>query len=175
MSYEPSEPYEFKSGKRKGEVLELMMFNGNYSFLDWMLKKREEECEDQNNKDRLHRHLEWLLSKGENREPQMICPQCGEEKVKFFSTRWSNFKSDFSIGARNTCCSKRRCKEKLTEGFSQIELKPFKFSVMKKEEGFHRKVDQRRVGDLFRKVFNLSTRPDPLTREMAFDFFKQPP
>jgi len=172
LSYEPKEPYEFKSGRREGKVLELMMFK-NYGFLNWYFnKKLGGRGVPENKKNELHRHLEWLLDKGENRRTELLCPYCGKRKVKLFSLLDSKY--GFSIGPHYTCCNNMKCKGKVQSlPLGKIPmLLPFKFSQIKK---FRAKSDQKRVGDLFRKVFGLPTRPDPLTRETAFQFFKEPP
>ena len=69
--YQPNGSYVIKSGKRKGKVLELLMFN-DYLFLVWMLQKLNKASKG--GKNELHLHLEWLIQKGENRQVKMICP-----------------------------------------------------------------------------------------------------
>ena len=167
-SYEPSEPYVIKSGKREGKVLELLMFN-DYSFLRWHLGKIRREYSG-GKKKQYHKHLEWLMAKGENREPKMECPICGQKEVKYFSVRFSRGTNRFSISPRYTCCENSGCQEMLRAKAFGDNLQFFKpkFSNITRITKF--KVDQKRIADLYRQIFNLEGR---LTREKAFQFFKE--
>ncbi len=154
--------YEFKSGKRKGKVLELLMFE-DYNFLHWFYHNKIKGGKEKN---RLERHLEWLLSRGEDRQPKMLCPQCNEEPVKYFSVLHSF--NDFSIGTFYTCCEKKECKERLRgmAAGKSITLYQFKFSILRR----FNKTDAKRVAELYKRVFQL---PKPLRREVAYKFFSE--
>jgi len=166
--YQPNEPYVIKSGKHEGRVLELMMFS-EYWFLVLMLQRinRAFQGEPKGKKNQLHLHLEWLLQKGENRYPQMICPQCEKRPAKYFSVVYENG-DDFSISPIYTCCKDLKCADELRAQAldKSPQFLPFCFSVIK---NFQLKIGQKRVIDLFRKVFEL---PKLLTRKAAFEFFR---
>lgn len=160
--YNPAGPYVFKTGKHQNQSVEVLMFR-KYGFLRWLLNKISQESNG-GTKNLLHRHLEWLLARGEELNPTAICPHCKLRPVEYFSIRRSG--NDFNIGTYYTCCGNLECREKLValswEKFP--EFKPFKFSVIAEFE----KGDQKRVGELFRWAFGL---PKPLKRETVFTFF----
>lgn len=168
-NYEPSEPYVIQSGKREGKVLELLMFN-DYSFLRWHLGKIRQKHSG-GAKNRYHRHLEWLMDKGESREPKMKCPICGQRAVKYFSVRFSRGTRRFSISPRYTCCKDSDCQDMLRAGAFGDNLQYFRplFSNITRITKF--KVEQKRIADLYKEIFNLSTKR--LTRKAAFKFFKE--
>ena len=119
-------------------------------------------------KNSFHRHLEWLLERGQNRKPEMICPQCGARIVEFFSLLFGHG-GDFSIGSHFTCCNNEGCKEILWDMACDKTptFIPFEFSVQMRHNF---RIDRRRVVGLFKEVFQL---PRPLTRDAAFAFFKK--
>jgi len=162
--YQPIGPYRIKSGKRKGKVLELLMFN-DYSFLLWMFQKLERVSKG--GKNELHLHLEWLIKKGETRQPKITCPQCGKRPVRYFSVVYERG-GDFSIGPYYTCCEDPKCIYELRAQAldKSPQFLPFYFSVIK---NFQLKFDQKRIANLFLEVFEL---PKPLTRKIAFKFFR---
>ena len=168
-SYEPSEPYVIKSGKREGKVLELMMFN-NYSFLRWQLGKIRREYNG-GRKNQYHKHLEWLLQRGENREAKIICPVCGEDKVSHFSVRFSRGTRRFSISPRYTCCEKKECREMLRAGAFGDNLQFFKPKFSNVTRITKYKIEQKRITELYKQIFDLSTKR--LTRKAAFEFFNE--
>lgn len=165
MKYQPSGPYVIQSGKRRGRALEMLMFE-DYAFLRWFLNYKLDGNAKTQNKNILHRHLEWLMERGEDRQPVLICPQCGKRPVKYFSVVYS-CDGDISIGPEYTCCDEARCQETLTEMALEkpCRLLPIKFSSLLQ---FPHKTDQRRLARLFRSVFGLSGR---LTKNQAFRFF----
>lgn len=161
----PERFYVFVSGKNKGKVAELYMFD-KYSFLVYMLYRLREEWSGKREKNFLHKHLEWLLRQGETRQTKMLCPQCGLRTVKFFSVRYCYERYDFSIGTEYTCCENNECINTLQgKAMEKIpEFMPFKFSNLLRFE----KSDRPRVVRLFRQAFCL---PERLRREEAFKFF----
>lgn len=164
MAYTPKEPYVFKSGKRKGKVVELLMFT-DYGFLSWLHNKISNKRKGVK-KNQLEKHLEWILKQGETRKPKMDCPICGQNKIKLFSViRGYN---DFSMSAGYSCCE--NCKQKL-KGYAagkMIHLFEPKFSNIKNIA--ITKGDQKRISQTYRTIYKLPTR---LTRKRAFEFFSE--
>ncbi len=162
-TYEPQEAYAFKSGKREGKTVEGLMFD-DYGFLLFLRRKIKNNSSGKNS-NRLERHLEWILSRGEDRETSMLCPYCRKRKVSRFSVKYSH--EDFSIGPQYTCCDFEECADKLRAlsfgGY--VELLPFKFSSITR---FSSKRDRRAVVSLFKTVFGMSP---PLRRDKLFKFF----
>jgi hypothetical protein len=165
VPYNPTGPYVFKNGKRKGEVLELLMFK-DYSFLRWLLYQINSEAHRQKNQ--LHQHLEWLIGQGENRPwPVQMCRHCGQRPITKFSILGTE-EFGYSMGLSYACCSDLTCMEKLqgeAAGKSVIYLSPC-FSNIR---FFRHKSDQRLFTQLLRSFYGL---PDRLTRQRAFEFFK---
>lgn len=162
--YQPSGPYVIQSGKRRGKALEMLMFE-NYAFLRWFLVHKLNSNKTQN-KNSLHRHLEWLVEQGESRQPTLVCPQCGQGPIKYFSVVY-NYDGDVSIDSGYTCCDKTECREALAKMALEktCQLLPIRFSSLLR---FSNKSDRRRATKLFRQVFGL---PERLTRNEAFRFF----
>lgn len=163
--YKPDGPYVIQSGKRKGQAVENIMFI-DYSWLRWMYDLLKSKSQG-GNKNLFHLHLEWLLGRGETRESKIECPVCGKRKAKFFSVRYSG--DDFSIGGQYICCEDESCISEIRGmGGEQIPtLYPFRFSVLR---NFRRKIDQKRIIELFKKVFCL---PERIDRKRAFQFFNE--
>ncbi len=161
--YIPTDPYVFKSGKREGKCLELLMFE-DYQFLHWLYNTNIKGKGV--SKNQLELHLEWLLMRGENRQTAMKCPQCNANHyVSFFSVRYSY--NDFSIGPQFTSCSNKSCVESLKALSLEKTpaILPIKFSSILT---FKLKIDRKRVTNLFRHCFGL---PRPLKKDVAFRFF----
>lgn len=164
--YKPEGPYTYRSGKRKGQCLELLMFT-DYDFLNWQYNYIAKNSDPKREKNRLEKHLKWLLDRGEDRVPQMVCPQCGEKKVEKFAVRRSN--GLISIGPGYTICDSETCKEKLNAQSFSKPLYYFKpqFANILRVSRF--KGDRKRVAQLYKHhIFKLEAR---LTRQRAFEFF----
>ncbi len=158
--YVPEGPYIIQSGKNKGKSVELLMFS-NYSLLNWIYEKAKENCFNQKNS--LHRHLEWVMARGEDRKVQVNCPFCNQPATQFSirSSYGYSFDSDY------ICCNSDECKSNLRSYSFEKSLifKPIKFSSM---NFFRSKTDQKKLGQIFKKVFVL---PNRMTRNHAFQFF----
>jgi len=150
-NYNPEKPWT----TRKGDTLELMMFN-NYSTLQKWLQQTKDSFTGKREKNNYHRHLEWLFKKGEDRSPVMLCPHCGKLPVKYFTIRYSY---EITINWEHTYCES--CVD-LAEG---VPLQ-FKFSALKGKS----KWEQEKIIDLYKQVFDIKT---PLTKKRAFQFFKR--
>jgi hypothetical protein len=162
-SYKPTEPYIIQSGKKQGQSVEQLMFT-DYGWLTYMASKFDKMAPQKKN--RLHKHIEWVLTKGEKCTPQMICPQCDQRSVAYFSVLGSR-RTGYSMSCIYTCCNDTICKKQLiSRGIEKTPtLLPLKFSSIKR---FSLKHDQRQVVALFKKCFNL---PRRLTKNVIFDFF----
>ena len=163
--YRPDEPYVFKHGKRAGKSLEKLMFD-DYEFLNWYyhdLNKRSKGGE----KTELHKHLEWLLKRGQTRKPKMLCPQCGQRPVTRFSIIF--YSDGISIGTVYTCCDAESCKDEidiLASG-NTYQLLPFHFIVLNR---LRTKGEKLELAELFKHVFKLKK---PLTKQRAFELFNE--
>ncbi len=160
--YKPNGPYTFQSGKRKGRTLELLMFE-DYQFLSWFYSQKVKS--DNGNKNGLEKHLEWLLKRGEDRTPKMICPHCKKRSIAYFSVLLSG--NDFSINPYYTCCED--CTDELVSmaAGKTPSLLPIKFSSLL---FFRKKGDRRRVAKMFRILFQT---PNKMGRNKAFHFFNE--
>jgi len=166
LDYRPDGPYTIQSGKRKGKSLETLMFQ-EYGFVKFMYVLLKEKTEEGTEKNELHRHLEWLLQKGEDREAKKYCPFCKERKAKYFSVRFTG--NDFALSSQYICCESHACFSKIIglSGDKRPIIYPFKFSVL---ERFKRKADEKRVIKLLKDVFLL---PEKIGKENAFKFFSE--
>jgi len=166
VGFVPTAPYVIRSGKYKDAAVEILMFN-NYPFLKFLYLEMNKNPAAEKN--RLHQHLDWLMKQGENRKTQVICPQCHQRKIRYFSARGSA-RFGYSISLLFSSCEKPNCIKKLESlsGGTTIELYPFRFSSIAK---FKNKSDQRKVANLLRNAFDLPAR---LTAEAAFRFFLKP-
>lgn len=161
--YRPTGPYVIQSGKNKDKVLELLMFQ-KYWLLIWWIKKFNENKPAIKN--RFHRHIEWLLQQGENRQAVTLCPQCKQYPVKFFSSLGSP-KYGYSIYPIYTCCESELCQQRLFhEAVGSVpNFYPVKFSSIM---NYRKKFDQKMVVDLLKAVYKM---PKRITAQVAFDFF----
>lgn len=163
--YRPNGPFIIQSGKNEGKSLELLMFQ-KYWLLIWWIEKFNENKPV--NKTRFHRHIEWLLHQGENRKAVMLCPQCSQSPVKFFSSL-GNDKYGYSIYPTYTCCESEICQRQLFhEAAGAVpNFYPIRFSSIM---NYRKKFDQGMVMRLLRAVYKL---PKPLTAQSAFNFFSK--
>lgn len=162
--YNPTGPYCFKTGKRAGKCIEKLMFD-NYTYLVWQMKEITKK--PNNFKNELHEHLEWLLKKGEDRQPKMVCPQCGQKPVKYFSIITSY--CGISVRKDFTCCGSSGCQTKLLgmAAGNHAKLEPFKFSVLQR---LATNIDRKQLLGVYREAFDL---PNRITKEIAFQFFSE--
>ena len=162
MSYTPEGPYIIKSGKRAGQCLEIMITR-EYDFLRWWKRLLDSESTG-DRKNEFHRHLEWLLEQGENRQPKIFCPYCGERRVGLFAV-YRNYREEKTFDFNHAYC--RSCFQSKCPP-STVAGEAFLFSF------FGRRLDswERSLAiKFFREVFEL---PKRLTRQKAFEFFADP-
>lgn len=164
--YSPEGPYVIQSGKHQGECLEVIFFQ-NYPFLGWLRTKCESGLKDPENKNKLHKHLIWMLRQGENRKAKIICPFCRKNTATHFSVKRNPF--GISISVSYVSCSEKECQEKLTDLAlgKNFELLPLKFSSLNR---FSIKSDRKEVMGFFKKAFGIKGR---ITREKAFEFLNR--
>ena len=156
------EPLKLKSGKYEGQSVERLMFT-NYNYLVYLYKKMGEGSSE--NPNRLEKRIKELLKKGENRKSVLLCPQCGEKHVQYFSVRYSRA-GGASIGAAYTSCDTRECMKVLSSTTNApVSLFPIKFSALQ----YVRKSERKMVEGLFRNVFGMKT----LTEKKLTEFFRE--
>jgi len=160
-SPDPTQSYIIKSGKRKGQSLAVMMFN-NTSFLYWYYKELNKTTTTNSKKNKLHKQLEWLIQKGENRQTKRICPHCQKKTIKYYSIRSSL--SGNSIAPQYTYCE--NCIPPKSSG---LIIRPFKFSYLSKADKKGNGPFFKRLVQLYRWAFEL---PKRLTKDTAFKFFQ---
>lgn len=162
-SYRPTDPYIIQSGKKQGQSVEKLMFT-DYGWLVFIAKKFDKMASQKKN--RLHKHIEWILVQGEKCATRTICPQCDQRPVAYFSVLGSR-RTGYSISNLHTCCTDIACKKKLVaqDIGKKPELMPLKFSSIRR---FALKNDQKRVAKILKECFGL---PRQLTKKILFDFF----
>ncbi len=149
-------PLVFQSGTYKEEPVISLMFK-HYSHLYFLFERMRKNSKG--GKNRLHLYLEWLMPRGENRVPVMLCPQCGKRTVRFFFVRESL--SGLSVHWTDTSCENNTCQEMMA-GRKREQLK---FSALRK----YQKADQRVIAEeVFLPAFGLER---PLTAEKLTEFF----
>ncbi len=162
--YIPNGPYVFKSGKRTGQALEVLMFQ-DYDFLQWFYGRLERELKNGGKKNVLHLHLEWLLNKGETRKSIIPCPVCKKNMVDRFFVRRSQ--EGISTNTSYASCKNEDCIDHI-KGISMgivPEIYILKFSSLSL---FRKKDEKRMVSEIYKKAFLVSGK---LNRQRAFDFF----
>lgn len=158
----PNGPYIIGSGKRAGKALELLMFS-DYYFLQWHFDQLEERLSSGSSRNIYHRHLGWLLNRGENRRVPMACPSCNTKPIKLLSIRGVE-RFGYSMHQSFSCCDDEEC---ITRIYTEKQMYlPVKFSSIL---NFRLKSDQKQFVNVLRDVFGLIGR---LTKEKAFDFFR---
>lgn len=164
--YQPAGPYVIiRSKKRKGKAFELLMFE-DYGFLVGLYEQMEQAKSTKPNL--AHQHLRWLMARGEDRQPKMLCPHCQERPVAYFSLLSS--REGISVGVPYTCCENPDCRGKVEAqgAWHHLPFHRFQFSVQSLLES---KFDRRQLAEFYRIIFQL---PRRLTRQEAFKFFNEP-
>lgn len=168
-AYEPINPYLIKSGKYAGKCPSYLMFK-DPSWLRYIHAIQTSRYSG-GYKNGLHQRLDWLMERGENRVPQMICSHCEDTTVTCFSVRFSSHNYEPSIGLYYTYCD--NCRIKFDHpAFGNVQFFPFKWSIIKYFENIYQKGSKgviKQIIKIYRKVFVL---PERLTAESAFVFFK---
>lgn len=168
--YIPTRPYRFRSGVRAGMYMEEMMF-ADPLFLIWYLDLCIRETST-SYKNKAHKHLEWLMARGEDRKPQMMCSYCQhKEIVKYFTIRFNSQDYEPSFGINYTYCE--NCVDMFTHSaFGNVQRFEFKWSIIKYLNDLYQEKVKTHIGkimNMYKEVFVL---PDTLNDEMAFEFFR---
>ncbi len=160
--YKPNSCWRIKSGKKKGKLLEGLMFD-NYTWLLWMLNFRNNRLGEGSRKDNFHLHLERLIQRGEEIKPSEICPQCDQRRVKYMSVLTST--SGMSAYPAFTCCDNTECVDKLRwQATREPQFYPLKFSVIKR---FGNRTDQGMISNVLKWSFEI----EKLTEKSLFELF----
>lgn len=159
MIYVPAEPYVIKTGKHAGECLETMMMR-QYGLLRWWQRLLDRKSEG-SQRNEFHRHLKWLLARGENRQPKMICPHCGRKPVVLFTVYHGDQGEMFFDPEHSYCEDCFRSK------YSPLTIteEEFRFSFFAKRLSFW---ERSRAVKLYKRAFGFSGK---FTRRKAFEFF----
>ena len=162
-SYHPDGPYVFKSGKRVGQAVEVLMFQ-DYPFLKHLYRYMEGGIGNER-KNSLHIHLEWIFERGETREPLLFCPICKTEKARYFFVRRS--RSGISANISYTACEGKKCIQKIMAMGMEAtpERHELKFSSLSQ---FKRKDEKMVVSQIFKRAFLPAGK---LSRQRSFELF----
>lgn len=160
--YEPLRPYTIQ---KNNKTLEVLMFL-DYCKLVWQYNKLEKEAEFKDFREisDYHKHLEWLIERGEDRIPKAVCPHCRSNIVKFYYYEWSKGVPTFSID--DIFCQK--CA--LDKIVNISRLLRFKFSNLKQFYKYGEYNFLNNILPIYKMAFKL---PDRITKEIAFKFFKE--
>lgn len=164
--YRPDKPYIFQSGKRKGKCAEILMFR-EYPFLVWQLWKMNEEHRG-GEKNKLHRHLEWLLAKGETRQTKMFCSFCKEKLVEFFSVYTTTEGTGLYWQLGPAICGNCIGALKRNRPENVPSIWPITFRYFSDYKG---RIARSKIITYLKTIFDLPR----LTAQTAFDFFNAPP
>jgi hypothetical protein len=158
--YEPKEPYIISKGKKRDKSLEQLMFQ-DYDWLVWM---RNYLTKQQPEGNVLLAHITWVLEQGDTRQTRVLCPQCNQRFIQFFSVRGDSTYG-YSMGGMYACCAATPCQQQLiAQSLEKTPtLFPLQFSVIEK---FHKK-DRPQVVRTLKECFGL---PRTITKTVAFNF-----
>lgn len=117
----------------------------------------------------LCRHLRWLLSRGEDRTAQYMCPQCNAKPVRYFSVL-GNTQEGYSIDLAYTCCDENACKKKILNLESKERVPTLLYLQFSAFLAFKNATDQKKFAKLIKAAFDL---PQTVNKEIAFDFFSK--
>lgn len=151
----PDGPYQFKSGRHRGEYVESFIFkNSAYLF---RVKNRDHYAGD-----KLDVHLRFIFEAGQKLETKMLCPFCKVNTVKCFVIL-----NSAKLLPGLTCCESSECKNKLKSLHPNCELIRFNFQALR----IFQKISLRRQAErLFKKAYGLSGK---LTPELIFETLKK--
>ncbi len=160
--YKPNSCWRVKSGKKKGKLLEGLMFD-NYTWVRYMLDLLNAKLKEGSEKNNFHLRLEALLKRGEELEAVALCPQCEQRKVKYMSVLTST--SGMSAYPVFTCCENTECVDRLKwQATREPQFYPLKFSVIKR---FKNKTDQGMIANVLKWAFKI----EKLTEKELFKLF----
>lgn len=145
----PSAPYFFENSKCfQGKSLEYVLFNNSSAFFRISRRAHHEG-------DRMHRHIKFLLTAGDDLETRLICPFCKKESIKFFLLLDNHF-----VHQKLTCCANEACRKALKAGHGDdmlIALKVINLGMkVLKTKTLRKKVEM-----IFRQALGLKPTSKP--------------
>ncbi len=147
----PERPYFFKNSKRyPGQSLEYLALNNSTSF--FALKDRPHKEGDS-----MHRHIDFLLTAGDDMDIKHMCPICGQRPVKFIL-----FRNCSLLSLNLSCCDDPSCRYQLQHGTGD-RLIAVKLRNLRQ---FNKKGNKKKAERIFRQLLNL--RPSD-SAEKIFD------
>lgn len=161
-SYEPIEPYT----TQKHQTLEVQMFS-HYDSLIWQYRKLEKEVElkDVSEITKYHKHLEWVIERGEDRVPKLDCHHCKKNKVKFFYFEKASG-GVYTFNRDNIFC--QQCAGKFS--LNESNLREFRFKALLEFKVYRTYNYWNELLPLYRYAFQL---PSIINKKVAFNFFKE--
>lgn len=170
MSYEPTGPYRFQSGKKEGEFAEIVMFNDPI-YIFKTAEFLETKCGD--NPTVALKHLRLLIEKGDNilYKINKICKFCKNDDITHFSLCEDFYGHGISIGPQYCCCDNKICKNtvsSLTFGKTP-RISEFKFSNIPNSLMYNVKFDYRMIGELYKWVYGFKTRYSDKEKKITAD------
>jgi hypothetical protein len=158
--YDPVRPYPLEDNR----TYERLMFSEYHKLIwqihqcrAWFLKSKEMTP--------YHRHLKWVLERGEDRVPKAVCPHCRRNIVEFYYYEWSS-ESIATFSSDDVYC-KKCALEKIV---NQNRLLRFKFSNLRR---FFKYGEYNYLKDILQIYKNAFMLPQKITNEIAFKFFKE--
>ncbi len=87
--YVPAGPriIQSKDSPKRGQSLEMLMFK-DYTWLTTVKARYDAGLTASSKPSDFHRHLMWLVARGEDRVAKRLCPKCGSKIVRNFSHRF---------------------------------------------------------------------------------------
>jgi len=145
----PSAPYFFENSKRfQGRSLEDLLFTQSASFFSIAHQPHHEG-------DRMHRHIKFLLTVGDNLETKIICPFCKTETIKFFLLL-----NNHLVHQKLTCCANEACRKALKAGHGDDMLIALKVRNLGMKI-LRTRTLRRKAEMLFRQALGLKPKSSP--------------
>jgi hypothetical protein len=136
----PERPYFFKNSKRyPGQSLEYLALNNSAAF--FTLKDRPHKEGDS-----MHRHIDFLLSAGDDMDIKHMCPICGQRPVRFLLFRNCSF-----LSLNLSCCDDPSCRYQLQHGTGD-RLIAVKLRNLRQ---FNKKGNKKKAERIFRQLLFL--------------------
>ena len=149
----PVAPYFIQSGPKRSMSLEMLMLK-DYSWLMTIKARMDAGLTSASKPNAFHRHLLWLVERGEDRVAKKLCPNCKKGIVRSFSHHYDGNRDHFRAS-----CGELRCR--------LLYAHPLKFSSILK----FREPARPSIARFFKEVFL----PDCLILddETLFRFFAE--
>jgi len=170
VSYTPTEPYRFQSGKKEGEYAEIVMFNDPI-YIFKTAEFLETKCGD--NPTIVLKHLRKLIENGDSilHKINKVCKFCKNNTISHFSLCEDFHGHGISIGPQFCFCDNKLCKETvsgMTFGKTP-KIISFKFSNIPNALIYSVKFDYRMIGELYKWVYGFRTRYNDKQKKICAD------